>query len=120
MYNFYQKPTKTPYTLLANTAMPQSMIENSLTQEVVRHLSNTSQELQDEMVATLEELSNRMTRSGHSKETTGRVIARGLQIYTGKVRDHKEGVRKIHRKARGVTRGQETQETDDTQNVVQT
>ena len=41
-----------------------------------------------------------MTRSGHSQETKGRIFNRGLQIYSNKLRDHKEGVRNMHRRAR--------------------
>ena len=98
--NYYQKPTKTPYTILATSAMPQQMIENSLTQEVVRRLTNTTQGLQSEMNNSLEELVDRMTRSGHSKETTGKVLSRGLQAYSSKLRDHKAGVKRLNRRAR--------------------
>ena len=100
MTNFFQKPTKTPYCTLANSAMPQQMIENSLTQEVVRCLTNTSLGLQVEMNNSLDELIQRMERSGHSKMITGKVLDRGLQIYTKKVKEQKEGKRGIHRRAR--------------------
>ena len=67
---------------------------------MVRILSNTSQNLQEEMNRSLEELVVRMIRSGHNHETTGRVISRGLQIHSKKLRDHREGTRKIHRRAK--------------------
>ena len=100
MTAFFEKPTKTPYCILATTAMPQQMIENSMVQEVVRRLVNTSMELKEEKVTAVEGLIKRMRRSGHSIEVTGRVVGRGLQTYQRKAENHMRGVRKMNRSGR--------------------
>lgn len=98
--NYYHKPTKTPYCIMATSAMPQMMIENSLTQEVGRRLTNTSMTLNEDMILSMEELITRMTRSSHSKATTGKILSRGLNIYTTKIKNHMTGKAKVHRRAR--------------------
>ena len=100
MTSYYQKPTKTPYCILASSAMPQQMVENSLTQEVVRRLSNTSIGLLKDMTDSLEELIARMRRSGHSLAVVARVMERGLKIYHEKARNQELGLDKIHKRAK--------------------
>lgn len=56
-------------------------------------------DLKEEMLTTLEAYHLRMKRSGHSPEEIGKIISRGLGIYTNKVQNHMEGVRDLHRKA---------------------
>ena len=48
IYSFYEKPMNSPFSILERSALPESTKMSSLTQEVVRRMANTSEDVPQE------------------------------------------------------------------------
>ena len=74
-YKFYSKPMSSQYVILSKSAMSDKIKRNTLVQEAIRRLRNTSRDLPWELKAKiLSEFSNKMMISGYSEQFRLEVI----------------------------------------------
>ena len=67
LYSFFEKPMCPNKVLQKSTALPETCLRSSLTQEVVRRLKNTSESLPKTHVSgILSKFSQKLVNSGHS------------------------------------------------------
>ena len=87
-YQFFQKPMSNNVVLQEKTALSDNVKLSSLTEEVVRRLKHTRYELPDSYrMDTLEDLSQRMSNSGHKPLYTKRILATGIAKFERMVRN---------------------------------
>ena len=84
---FYEKPTVPNRVLQRDTALPESTIKASLTQEVVRRLANCSLDTPGDVIrGILSNLAQKMLNSGHSKWYTKIVLVHGVTKFRYRVK----------------------------------
>ena len=97
-YKFYSKPMASPFVILESSAMPARIKRNSLIQEGVRRLRNTSRSLAWEVKADiLSEFSNKLRVSGYKERYRLEVIQAKLGVYDKQCSLSDKGVRPLHR-----------------------
>ena len=92
-YKYYEKPTTTNSTILAASAMSENPKMQCLSNDLVRRLMNTMEELPDSRRAdVIDKYGIKLLTSGYSREQTRRIVANGIKGYTKKKeRRRKEG-----------------------------
>ena len=82
MYKFFQKPMASNMVLQRCSAMPENMRVASLTQEMIRRMLNTSEDLDDSArVEVVDEYAQKLINSGYSLAQTRDIIVAGLKGY---------------------------------------
>ena len=81
-YEFYEKPTVPNRVLQRDTALSDTTITSSLTQEVVRRMLNCSLDTSKEVLCDiLSKFAQKMLNSGHSQWATKVVLVHGVTKY---------------------------------------
>ena len=89
-YQFYQKPMCNNIVIQANSALSETVKVSSLTEEVVRRLKHTREDLPiSYRLETLEDICQRMKNSGHRENFMRRIITAGIVKYERKLKNSK-------------------------------
>jgi hypothetical protein len=90
LFKFFSKPMATNLVVQAKTALSEEVKLSTLAEEVCRRLRNTSQRLDhSKRLETLEDLSTRMSTSGHTVKFMRRAMERGIKSFTTKLNKSK-------------------------------
>ena len=97
-YIYYEKPTTTNTTIRQASAMSENPKIQCLSNDVVRRLLNTKEELpckyREEVV---EQYGNKLLSSGYSREQTKRILINGIKGYMSKLKRRKsDGRKRVH------------------------
>ena len=97
-YRFYKKSMSNHRVMLARSAMPPNIKRNSLAQEVIRRLRNTSRELPwSDKAAILTEFSHSMWSSGYSEQFRLEIIQAGVRGFENQCEVADSGGTPVHR-----------------------
>ena len=97
-FQYYEKPTKTPRVILANSALSFSKKRTILTQECLRVLRNTKLELGPEIQKKhLNFLMLKMKNSGYGQKFRREILDSGQKAFKKMIKDEKEGVKPMYR-----------------------
>ena len=97
-YRFYKKSMSNHRVMLARSAMPPNIKRNSLAQEVIRRLRNTSRDLPwSEKAAILTEFSHSMMCSGYSEKFRLEIIQAGVVGFERQCAEADSGGTPVHR-----------------------
>ena len=106
LYSFYQKPMANKLLIHRKSALGENVKVASLTQNLVRRMKNTSEDVPDvERVKIVDEFYMQLRGSGYSHEQSRKVIKAGLMGYENLLSKYKKGEVKLHRSAQ---EGEET------------
>ena len=98
IYKFYSKPMANPFVILSKSAMSDKIKRNTLVQEAIRRLRNTSRTLPWDLKAKiLSEFSNKMMISGYSEQFRLEVIQSAVRGYEKQLEKHDKGITPLHR-----------------------
>ena len=98
LYTFFEKKMNYKYAIRKSSAMPENMKVNSLTNDMIRRMKNTSELLgQPERNAVVDSYAARLLRSGYPREKVKQMIEAGLKGYEKIVENERLGKGKIHR-----------------------
>ena len=82
LFRFVSKPMATNLVIQAKSALSEEVKLSTLAEEVCRRLRNTSRRLEhSNRLETLEDLSTRMSTSGHTTKFMRRAMERGIKSY---------------------------------------
>ena len=99
-YRFYEKPTNPNTVLHMRTAMAEDSKIRSLSNEVIRRLLNTSEDVPDSVrCEILDRFAQKLYNSGYGLYQIRRIILGGIKGYEGMRRTSRRGGRKMHRSA---------------------
>ena len=97
-YEFYEKPTKHPKTLLADSAINSKSKRTILTQECLRRIRNTKVELGENVRNEhLNKFMLKMKNSGYSKSYRIQILDSAIKGFEKMVEDDKNGVKPLYR-----------------------
>ena len=97
-HEFYEKPVVSKLTLMEGSALPHRVKIQTLTQEVIRRMKNTSGGVaKKRRAAILTNFTKKMKRSGYSAKVRRNVLLAGLKGYWNMVKTEKEGGRRVNR-----------------------
>ena len=97
-YKFYSKPMSSQYVILSKSAMSDKIKRNTLVQEAIRRLRNTSRDLPWELKAKiLSEFSNKMMISGYSEQFRLEVIQSAVRGFEKQCDKADKGITPLHR-----------------------
>ena len=97
-YRFYKKSMSNHRVMLARSAMPPNIKRNSLAQEVIRRLWNTSRDLPwSEKASILTEFSHSMMCSGYSEKFRLEIIQAGVKGFENQCEVADNGGTPVHR-----------------------
>jgi hypothetical protein len=100
LYRFYEKPTNPNTVLHMRTAMAEDSKIRSLSNEVIRRLLNTSEDVPDSVrCAILDTFAQKLYNSGYGLYQIRRIILGGIKGYEGMRRTSRRGRRQMHRSA---------------------
>ena len=100
MYKFYEKPMAAKTVIQKLSALSENSKVASLSQEVIRRMKNTSEQLQIvDRVEVIDMFSGKLMASGYSREQTARIITAGLRGYEKARKRDQEGRGKLHKSA---------------------
>ena len=98
IYQFFEKPTKHPKVILADSALSWQQKRTILTQEALRRLRNTSVELGTEVQNKhLTDFMLKMKDSGYSERFRKEIVSSAQSAFKKILENHKNGTRPIHR-----------------------
>ena len=98
LYSFFCKPMSSPYCVMEATAWAWNSQCSSLSQEVIRRMSNISEMLpQEERNNVIRDFLEKLRRSGYSREQSRTILQAGLRGYEYRRRQAAEGGVPIHR-----------------------
>ena len=98
-YRFYEKPTTTNTVIRKESALSENQKIQILSQELVRRLFNTREDLSTEYRSVvIDEYAQKVLNSGYKVEQVKRIILSGIKGYYGKVRRRRKlyGRKRIH------------------------
>ena len=100
-YKYYEKPTTTNCTIRQATAMSENSKLQCLSQDLIRRLLNTREELPPKYRASIiDEYGVKLRTSGYAMEVTGKILHNGMKGYVAKVtRRRANNGGRIHRTA---------------------
>ena len=107
-YRYFEKPTTTNTTLLMSTAMSENAKIQCLSNDLVRRLLNTKEELPTWYRAkVVDDYGRKLLTSGYGYNQTRKILANGAKGYLAKVtrRREQQGGRRIHRTAEESSQG---------------
>ena len=97
-YKFYKKEMSNHRVMLARSAMPPNIKRNSLAQEVIRRLRNTSRDLPwSEKAAILTQFSHSMMCSGYSEKFRYDILQAGVTGFERQCERADNGGSPVHR-----------------------
>ena len=97
-YEFYEKPTKNPKILLANSAINSSSKRTILTQECLRRIRNTKVELGVNVRNKhLNDFMLKMKKSGYTQEYRTQILKSALKAFQKMVEEDKNGTKPLFR-----------------------
>ena len=100
-YRYFEKPTTTNTTVRKESAMSENPKMQSLSNDLVRRLLNTKEELPDKYRAdVVDGYGVKLLTSGYSREQCERILIGGMKGYINKVARRKKHGRRIHLTAR--------------------
>ena len=98
IYKFYSKPMSSQFVILSKSAMSDKIKRNTLVQEAIRRLRNTSRELPWDLKAQiLSEFSNKMMISGYSEQFRLEVIQSAVRGFEKQCEKADKGIAPLHR-----------------------
>ena len=101
LYRYFEKPTTTNTTIRMSTAMAENAKMECLSNDLVRRLLNTREDLPPEYRAeVVDKYGKKLRTSGYSLEVTRRILGNGIKGYIAKVKRRKKLGTRIHRTAR--------------------
>ena len=100
MYKFYEKPMANKKVISRRSAMGENSKQASLSQEVVRRMKNTLEDIcQEEKNSILNEFVVKLISSEYSVDQARRIIIAGLRGYERLLKKQQDGIQDIHRPA---------------------
>ena len=101
LYSFYEKPMNSPFCILENSALSDSTKISSLSQEVIRRMMNTHEQVpQAERNTIIERFITKLRLSGYRKDQVENIISAGLKGYEKKLEKCQKSGKDLHRSAR--------------------
>ena len=101
LYSFFEKTMATKYTIMKESALPENMKVQSLTNDVVRQMKNISELVdQEKRNQVIDNYARKLMRSGYSKDKARNIIMAGLKGYEKVLGLEKRGKCKVHRSAK--------------------
>ena len=98
LYRFYEKPTSSNITVQRRTAMAEDAKVQIVSNDLVRRLLNTSEELGEEYrLRVVNDYTQKLANSGYKREQLKRIIANGIKGYEARKRRSIVEGRKLHR-----------------------
>ena len=108
LYSYFEKEMTSPYCIMERTAMAENSKIASLSQDLIRRMTNTSemvpQEVRDEIV---EKYVSKLTVSGYNKDQVRRIVEAGLKGYQTKLVKCAKNGTKLHRSAKSTLAGRQ-------------
>ena len=100
LHRFFEKPTSSNITVQKRTAMGEDAKIQIVSNDLVRRLMNTSEELgKGAKVEVVDDYAQKLTNSGYRGEQLKRIITNGIKGYENKRRRCLKDGRKLHRTA---------------------
>ena len=97
-YEFYEKPTKNPRVILADSAMNFSAKRTILTQECIRRLRNTKIELgEDIRNKHMNNLMVKIKNSGYDSKFRKEIVDSSLKAFSKMIEENKNGTKPLFR-----------------------
>ena len=97
-YEFFEKPTKNPKLILANSALNASTKRTVLTQECLRRLRNTKLELGEEVKNShLNNFMLKMKNSGYNRNWRVQILDSALKAFDKMVEQDQKGIKPLYR-----------------------
>ena len=91
-YKYFEKPTTTNTTIRVESAMAENPKIQTLTQDLVRRLFTTKEDLHHSLKARIiNEYTQKILNGGFSKEQTRRIVVAGIKGYYAKLRRRRKG-----------------------------
>ena len=97
-FEFYEKPTKHPKVILADSALNASSKRTILTQECLRRLRNTKLELGEAVqVKHLNEFMIKLKNSGYNEKYRREIVDSAMKAFKNMLEDDKSGKKPLYR-----------------------
>ena len=97
-FQFFEKPTKNPRLILANSALSFSKKRTILTQECLRRLRNTKKELGFEVQKIhLDDFMLKLKNSGYTQKFRTEILDSGMKAYQKMLEEDKNGTKPLYR-----------------------
>ena len=97
-YEFYKKPVSSKLTILKDSALSESVKSSTISQEIIRRLTNTSLEASQETKnRIIEEYISTLEDSGYSQEEIRRYVTAVLVGFERRIKKHEEEGTPLHR-----------------------
>ena len=101
LYKFYEKPESAKNTVHFQSAMGENPKNKILSQEIVRRLMNTLEEVEEEHIIEItDEYAKKLHNSGYRKEQIRKIILAGVKCYGAKLMRSKEQGKPLRRTAK--------------------
>ena len=102
-YSFFEKPMKSPFCVMKNSAMSEKSKMSILSQDLIRRMQNTEETISE--TERIEIIIDRLLVSGYSPDQTREIIESGLKGYSRKLsRSIRTGI-PLHRPAASALQG---------------
>ena len=99
-YSFYEKPMKTPYSIMKSSAMSEKSKIQILSQDLIRRMLNVCVSVtQDEKNEIIDNYTVRLFRSGYNNKQVREIVVSGLTGFEKKVRKAAKEKIPLHRPA---------------------
>ena len=100
LYNFYEKPMSSNMCINKDSGMDENSKMKILANDLVRRLLNTSESLgMENRIKVVDDYSQKLLNSGYRREQVQRIIVNGIKAYERKLKEHRDGIRNLHRTA---------------------
>ena len=101
LFKFWEKPTNTNRTINKRSSMGENMKQQILTQEIVRRLGNTCEDLgEEDYQKIVNDACQKMANSGYGVEQMRKIVVAGIRGWGNKVLRCKAEGRRLRRTAR--------------------
>ena len=108
-YEFYEKPTKNPLTILANSAISWSVKRTVFTQEALRIMRNTSLTLGPETANKhLSKFMLKLKDSGYNETFRSEIIKSAKNAFSLMIENHTKGIRPLPRNRHQIIKDRQT------------
>ena len=106
LYSFFRKPMASPYCTLESSAWAWNNKASSLSQEVIRRMTNVSEDLPlEERLEVLREFIDLLTNSGYSRSQSRLILMAGLKGYEARRLRADQGGIPLHRSKHQTQQG---------------
>ena len=100
-HSYFQKSMKSPYILMKRSAISDQQRYSILSNELIRRLSNLSQEIsQAERLQVVETFTTEMKNSGYERKQANEAVISGLKGFTRKVENRRKAGMNFYRTAK--------------------